>query len=345
MPKAELTLEEESPNFRERELALKFTMKNNGPTALEVLAISPRIPESVVLVETKETSIYAAKATYTALCGELDQLARQVLLVTDKALADRYANLAKEYIRLLINEVTGFFGLFRAYFRMFSGRILRQQLEYRKKVEALFVKIEKAVDARKIFDQVIEPSDLEVALKRVFAFKMEKIEALENELGQKTDIGAIATVEPDSFFAATYILRFPRNSMNPSRFTVSIEATYREQSKPEEHNGIATTSVTISPHPLVLTFVSMFAAALGVVLKHVVPAVTSGENWDPRSIPVADFIASLILALIFFNAFEFTDLLKDFRKNIGWRSAMLIGVICGLASDRIFDALKALIGG
>jgi hypothetical protein len=152
-------------------------------------------------------------------------------------------------------------------------------------------------------------------------------------------------VQPDSFFAATYILRFPRNSMNPSRFSVSVEAIYREQAKPEEHNGIATTSVTISPHQVVLTGISMLAAALGVVLKHVVPGVVDGQkDWNPQSIPIVDFVAGSILALIFFNAFEFTDLLKDLRENFGWRSAMLIGVICGLSSDRIFNALKVLIG-
>jgi len=90
----------------------------------------------------------------------------------------------------------------------------------------------------------------------------------------------------------------------------------------------------------------MASAVLGVALKHVFPTPGSELRMIPWTgiFPQSELIAALILALIFFNVFEFTDLLKGVGKNLGWRSAMLIGVLCGLGSDRIFAAFKSLIG-
>ena len=127
---------------------------------------------------------------------------------------------------------------------------------------------------------------------------------------------------------------------------MSVEAAFREQGKTERPNNIATASVRISPSPLALTSIAMASAVLGLALKHVFPIAgteVGGISWT-SIFPLSELVASLILALVFFNVFEFTDLLKGMRRNLGWRSAMLIGVLCGLGSDRIFAAIKSLIG-
>ena len=74
----------------------------------------------------------------------------------------------------------------------------------------------------------------------------------------------------------------------------------------------------------------MASAVLGVALKHVFPTPGSELRMIPWTgiFPQSELIAAL----------------KGVGKNLGWRSAMLIGVLCGLGSDRIFAAFKSLIG-
>ena len=52
-----------------------------------------------------------------------------------------------------------------------------------------------------------------------------------------------------------------------------------------------------------------------------------------------------ITAFVFFNAYEYTSLGKGIGLSVSWRSALVIGVACGLAQERVLGALKALVGG
>ncbi len=49
-------------------------------------------------------------------------------------------------------------------------------------------------------------------------------------------------------------------------------------------------------------------------------------------------------ALVYFNVYEFTAFSERFKMFVGWRSALLIGFLSGLAGDRIPAALKAFVG-
>jgi hypothetical protein len=161
-------------------------------------------------------------------------------------------------------------------------------------------------------------------------------------------MSSLATIEPDSFYAATYILKFPRSYTNSRFFNLSIEATYSEIGRSEKHVGGATTSIVISPKPLVITIIAIIASLLGVILKVAIDSPKDSQTSFYTGVHSAftgsSPISAVILALVFFNIYEFTSLGKNFRMSIGWRTALLIGILCGLFSDRIFIALKAFIG-
>jgi hypothetical protein len=55
-------------------------------------------------------------------------------------------------------------------------------------------------------------------------------------------------------------------------------------------------------------------------------------------------IAAMITGAVFFNIFEFTSLADKFKMTISWRSALLIGFLCGMLNDRVLQALKAFFG-
>jgi len=349
MPSIDVRLEEQSPDLRSRELAFKLIVTNNGASAIDILAVSPRIPEGASLLETKDTSFLATKARHAKLCAELNALSREVLLVSDQQLWERMIELRKRTFEEVLGQFGGWLGIFRLYYYSMRGRLMRDAKKARDAEGALFVTVESSIEAKRILAEMIEGSGLEQTLKKSFAFKADRLAELEEEMGggEQVEAASIATVEPDSFFATTYILRFPRTWLNPSKFSISVEVAFRDTSRTGRHNAAATTSVAISPSPFALSIITMISAVMGLVLKHAIPQSSSpyqpSFNWT--MLLSTESIASMILALVFFNIFEFTNLLPKIRSSLGWRSALAIGVLCGVASDRIYAALKALLGG
>lgn len=110
-----------------------------------------------------------------------------------------------------------------------------------------------------------------------------------------------------------------------------------------ESNSVAT-NVLISPYPLSLSFVAVISAFLGVLVRIISDSNSSTlmKVWD--NIQSGQFIVSLILALVFFNIYEYTSVGKEMGISVSWRSALFIGAMTGIAQDRILSALKALIG-
>jgi hypothetical protein len=95
----------------------------------------------------------------------------------------------------------------------------------------------------------------------------------------------------------------------------------------------------------------MGASVLGVILKHAIELSSSSTHvaatFDNHELTIfgVHTTAAIILALVFFNVYEFTEMGKKLIIGIGWRSALLIGVLCGILGDRILAAVKALLGG
>jgi hypothetical protein len=347
MPKVDVNFEEQAAEFREREVSLKLIIKNSGASPIEIRAISPRLPERAILVETKDFSLLAPKTMHTALCSQLTHLANDVLQITDEKFRARLVEIQRQSLQKILSDVSGFFGIFKLYLQMFTGGWARRFEEQKAREAAVLLAIENSEDAERAFERLIGPSKADDALKETFVLKTAKLRAVEKELGQGIDVeeAPVATVEPDSSLTVTYVIRFPRNWLNPSQFSVSIETVFQEPGESARHNRVATKLVDISPSPIALTLVAMISAMLGLALKHLVPQATSGSALLIANIlPSSELVGAVILALVFFNLFEFTDLLKNVRMRLGWRSALLVGVFCGLGSDRIFNALQALLG-
>ena len=56
-------------------------------------------------------------------------------------------------------------------------------------------------------------------------------------------------------------------------------------------------------------------------------------------------IMALVLALVIFNVFEFTSLAARLTRYVNWRGALFIGVVCGLAGDKVLTALNGALTG
>ncbi len=53
----------------------------------------------------------------------------------------------------------------------------------------------------------------------------------------------------------------------------------------------------------------------------------------------------MVVALVIFNIYEQTEFGARINMGVGWRSALLIGVLAGVFTDRLIAALTVFIGG
>ncbi|CCV06717.1 exported hypothetical protein [Mesorhizobium metallidurans STM 2683] len=106
----------------------------------------------------------------------------------------------------------------------------------------------------------------------------------------------------------------------------------------------------MSPRPYVLSIVTVISAFMGASLKYSLAQTPSQsiQNYFSSLITylfTAPGLSGAVLALIVFNVYEYMELGRTIKMGIGWRSALLVGALCGLFSDRMIKALQVLVGG
>jgi hypothetical protein len=78
------------------------------------------------------------------------------------------------------------------------------------------------------------------------------------------------------------------------------------------------------------------------VAKHLVPFdLSSSIFWSEI---LGKTFTGAALAVVVFNAYDFLSL-KSLTDKVSWRSALLIGFLCGLANDNFLKALQVLMPG
>ncbi len=181
------------------------------------------------------------------------------------------------------------------------------------------------------------------AIRSLYLAKVEQLERLESRMDEG-ERRVLATIEPGQAFTSTYVIRFLRGRFEPQKYQVGIDIVYDDSSPDGPQATGASAAVQISPYPSSLSLIAICSSLLGVLLQR---ALLGSEA------PLSDLSNMLIggrilvapaVALIFFNGYEYTALGKNLPMTLSWRSALLIGALCGLAQDRILAALKALIG-
>jgi hypothetical protein len=355
-------LEEQFSDMRSNEVAYKFTVENHSDNAIVLLDTTTRTPEDVKFSEIKDSSSIALKSTGEELCGQLTILLNTYLTTTSEDFRKREAQATKQ----ILEEVLGF-GVFRLYAKMLSNLFTRNILQAPRRLAAYEIQIETYAHAKTAFDRWLSTSDVaDIPIRDLFQAKMERLLEIEKETGNDIRSSLLATVEPDSFFAQTYVFNFRRYIVDPRRSNISVEAVYSDADsyeddpvKAKRYIGSATQTLIISPKPWAVTILAIIASWLGVALRNAI-------SLEPKTLvfpyPLQNFIQSLhspatassfqqilaasILALVFYNVYEYTSIGKNFSNGFGisWRNALLIGMLCGLVGDKIIAALKAFLG-
>jgi hypothetical protein len=336
MPKVTFNLEEQFSDLRSKDRVYRLKIDNQGATAVNLLSVTPRIPENVELVEVKSPSVSAIKAKHSELCAQLTEILSEYLRVHVKEFRDQRTKIFIEDMRqfLTLKSILWFYLPFlKSFGKSFERARLRR--------EAFGVTISNHNDAQSALTRFFCSAPDDDTIKKIFVAKAEQVSSLEAQQGGQSEV--LATIEPDSFYAASYTLRFPRSVADPKKYNLAIEGTYSEAGRNERHVGGAVESLIISPRPEVLTFIAVMSSILGVILRFTTGFAPASQAADFHGL-IWPAIDAAIVSLVFFNIYEFTSLGEKFKMTVGWRSALIVGLLCGLLEKNVLDALKTFVG-
>ncbi len=331
-------LEEQLSDLRSDQIAYKLTIENQSAVPIRLLAVAPRIPVGARLLEITDTSLAEANARKAALLDELNHLLQQYLWVTSAPFRQTWIDRRKEAYK----EIFSFSGIVQVYYQMLTNPAALDS-RLKREFESITFKISSSSDAQNAYTRWMESSTEHEAMKSLFQAKTNQLESVEMRMDENDRFGLTA-IESGSYFTATYVMKFSRRLFEPKKYQVAFEATYSLPSVSSPQNISTATNVQISPLPWSLSAVAILASVMGVLLR-----VSLSGNPNPLEqmflfASNGQLLVGPIVALIFFNVYEHTSLGKNITMAISWRSALLVGALCGLAQDRILAALKALIG-
>jgi hypothetical protein len=355
MPRAVFELNELTTDVRSREKGYELIVRNEGNQPFDLMSITPRIPDGVEIVEVRDPSVIATKSKHTRLCSDLAELLNDHLLITSKEYQDRKVEILQDRTRALFGSIqksSSKFGpasIFVLYSRLFTPSLMKRiEQRTRERFNSLNFRIESEQQAQGLMEELMN-ADVNSTIRKIYTAKLRQLAELESELGKDVASSAIATIEPSSYYSEAYVLRFPPSTLTPKRYKISIEGSCIPEGSDKAFQANASTTAVISPRGVVLNFVTCIGALMGAALKFGIGA-TLAEGFVEfhkalgNALIGKEGLSAVILALIFFNIYELTDMGKKIRLDAGWRSAFFIGALCGLLNERMLDAIKAFVG-
>ena len=183
----------------------------------------------------------------------------------------------------------------------------------------------------------------------MFLAKLEQLKTIENSIGPDASAAAMADIETDSFYATTYVLKFSRSLFSSKKFNFTVEGQFAKNDMSETYLDSTSATIAISPRPYILSTIAVLSSLFGVSLKFSIDPnvpIDSCKYFEllGTQLITGPGVSSAILALLIFNIFEHTSLGDKIKIGVNWRSALLVGVLCGLFSERMIEALKVLVG-
>jgi hypothetical protein len=342
MPTLRQTLTELEPDHRSTEKSFTLRIENLTDGVVDIRDVVPLVPEGAVVAVESDATTASIKRKHEDVCESLTRLLSSYLFTRSEALRSEAARIQRAFVK----EVLAPWPLFSAYFTLMQS-VVRKTEKAQRLVDGLTMQIDSSFDCNTALDTFLSDEDADPMVKRLFEAKYKKLKELELRLGNDRDSTAVATLEPGAGLEFSYTARFSRRELETQRHSFSVTTTYSIENG-EPLTMSESRVLAISPRPWILTMSTMIAAYFGVALRFLaptdgaVPSMPALIDHMSGSAP----IAALILAPVVFNVFEHfsfgTEALNKMRIN--WRSALLVGGLCGLVQGRLVSALMGLIG-
>jgi len=331
VPQLRLTLDEQDADPRSDRVSYVLGVTNVGDSRVSVIRLTPQVRASVLVDRAPDVQWGDTRSLVERLCGDLETLVRR-----------RLVHFGRQEV---------------------PGRV-RRRLRLRRRVgvgdvppdlSPLIAGPDDAELARQAYFGDPEDSSLS---RVTFELKARQLRRIFDDWNRNGEVHETAPLEPGATYKRVYVMQFPRSWFDARKFSVGINVSYTVTSEDggETEPFVASASrvQVISPRPWMLSLVAIGASFLGVLLRTAGPFLPAEGAAPPEPFALPDYLHAVrsapdlvvapVLALVFVNVFEHTSLGNRIRMALGWRSAMLVGVFCGLASPRVLATLRSALG-
>ncbi|CCV06718.1 hypothetical protein MESS2_350090 [Mesorhizobium metallidurans STM 2683] len=217
MPKIAVNLTEQLSDARSNEVAYRATVENSGVEPVHLLALTPRLPEGVELIEVKDFSAELDKVRHQRLCRELTSILANHLSLVSTDYRKELSALFREYVK----ETFSMQGILYIIYRI--SNMDKTTSKIAEKYFYMDFSIQNYTDAKAAISKWFIESNRVAG--EIFLAKAEQLERLEKTMGAGEASKALAVIEAESFAATTYVLHFPRSYLNPRKFSFTVEAS------------------------------------------------------------------------------------------------------------------------
>lgn len=335
-------------DYQSHKFAAELNIENISQSEIKLGNIYPRFSSSVALEETVESAKASLIRRHADICRETN-------VILSRVVASKYRMKNTKYLKYVIEES----GIKKSLLKLLNpitliqlyggiSAVLMAELLNDIKDRVFTVKIESSKDVEftiKYFD--MDESRHPDILRSKYNMKYMKDIEDKLELSEAKDINII--IKPGEVYRSIFVMRGIPNAISPSPSSIAFDI-------PIEKDGYATryveyATITIPPGAFWPSIISMSSAIIGQYIQSIASKMQSGHEIDLYSIKVSTIINYIpvygvvpaLTALIVYNIYEMTDLKERFSSKRGWRTAMLIGFVCGYLNLKVLGALRALI--
>ena len=354
--KFELIVKPQDVDPRESQIEYVVQVANPSPVRLRVMSLRAFAPRGATLQDVTDTTLTSQSLRLTKTYRDLSFLLSEQLLQQSSG----YREALTRSLKTLIDESFSGFNLFTQLpVKLFSGRLARSMAKLMGTERAWRLEVNGSDQGRRHLETFLLPHAADNKLLcDVFRAKLDEASILEDLLDKERPGAWIADLEPGAIFTQTFLFSCERRLLNPKSYTFSFDCAYQLDgpSQPIRH---CTGSVTadISPSPGVLNTIAVVSAFLGACLKFAIGLAKPAQGSAPVTVTldalktqiwnlstIGTVVAALITALLFFNIYDSTEIGRKLKFGSGWRSALLIGGLSGLVTEKVVSALQALLG-
>jgi hypothetical protein len=162
----------------------------------------------------------------------------------------------------------------------------------------------------------------------------------------------VTQIQPGEDLEQVYILKAKRKLSSIASYTAAFDVKLAWEESPTdcdvdkkniERTLSRAVSFNVTPSPITLSIMAIIFSFLGAVLISVLPKSQAEFSALYDWASLKKYFVAAVLAVVIYNSIEMTEF-RDKVPSISWRSAMLVGILCGLLSDRMLGAITAFVG-
>jgi hypothetical protein len=335
-------------DIRARQFACHLVLRNNTANSIDVLAVNYRLGSGVLLEKSDNTSFLDLKREYDQLRADIKYLYRTLYITYVDGYSKEFARKYLEGIRAEFsfkNVIMVYFYVLTRGFKLYSNQMVQflQRMDF---------PIASSADAQGVL-KALKEKGVPVPLTDLLTAKIERMAAIEQMDKNFLRPEYITQILPGEDLERVYILKAKRKLSSIVSYTAAFDVKLAWDEPPTgsgtgrhvERTMSRSASFNVTPSPITLSIFAIIFSFLGAVMSSVVIDTpinfASLHSLVDLEIPQKYFVAA-VLAVVLYNSIEMTEF-RNKVPSFSWRSAMFIGLLCGLLSDRMLKAITSFV--